>query len=229
MPVKAKAVLGSLAFLTSLSSFAALPPPPSAGYTAEVFSFGCIQDCSAIPSLGDQLFMQVIKDADLVPDDPNVYFKLWNRVGIPSSVEQVSVDGWSQFIILGGSGTNFVTANSPNPKNLPAGNLATPPFESDFTFEADPNGPGGKPVAGIDTNTDTFEFYTNTASYDQVIAGIGSGELRFGLHIIASQSTAGPTYLINTAPVPEPTTYALMLAGIGVVGFIVRRRLRHLA
>lgn len=29
---------------------------------------------------------------------------------------------------------------------------------------------------------------------------------------------------INVAPVPEPQTYALMLAGLGVVGFVARRR-----
>jgi hypothetical protein len=28
----------------------------------------------------------------------------------------------------------------------------------------------------------------------------------------------------NMAPIPEPETYALMLAGLGVVGFMARRR-----
>ncbi|WP_157991582.1 FxDxF family PEP-CTERM protein [Caldimonas tepidiphila] len=30
--------------------------------------------------------------------------------------------------------------------------------------------------------------------------------------------------MINVSPVPEPETYALMLAGLGVVGFLARRR-----
>jgi hypothetical protein len=29
---------------------------------------------------------------------------------------------------------------------------------------------------------------------------------------------------VNIAPVPEPQTYALLLAGLGVVGFVARRR-----
>jgi len=34
------------------------------------------------------------------------------------------------------------------------------------------------------------------------------------------------TYSIEmvTAPIPEPETYALMLAGLGLVGFMARRR-----
>jgi len=32
-------------------------------------------------------------------------------------------------------------------------------------------------------------------------------------------------YAANTAPVPEPETYAMMLAGLGMIGFIGRRRL----
>lgn len=40
--------------------------------------------------------------------------------------------------------------------------------------------------------------------------------------------SAGGTYafLASAAPVPEPESYALMLAGLGVVGSIVRRRRR---
>ena len=35
-----------------------------------------------------------------------------------------------------------------------------------------------------------------------------------------------PTFQVgsNVAPIPEPETYALMLAGLGVVGFVARRR-----
>ena len=35
---------------------------------------------------------------------------------------------------------------------------------------------------------------------------------------------AGPTLSVNVTAVPEPETYALMLAGLGLVGFVARRR-----
>jgi hypothetical protein len=38
-------------------------------------------------------------------------------------------------------------------------------------------------------------------------------------------NASGAYYSFNMAPVPEPETYALMLAGLGLVGFASRRRL----
>jgi hypothetical protein len=39
-----------------------------------------------------------------------------------------------------------------------------------------------------------------------------------------SASFGGAVMLAPTAPVPEPETYGMMLAGLGVVGFLARRR-----
>ena len=208
----------------SSAATAALPPPPSAGYSAEVFSFVCLAGCDTTPPVGDQLFLQVIGDSDPSNGiDSNVYFKFWNLVGVASSVEQVSIDGASDFTLLGGIGTNFVAANTPNPKNLPAGNTAVPPFDEDFTYESDPNAPGGKPVAGINTSTDTLEFYTSSLTFEQVITAMGTGELRFGEHVIAFAEGGSATYINNPIPVPEPSTYALLLAGLGVLAWSRRR------
>jgi len=141
-------------------------------------------------------------------------------------VEQVSIDGADNFTLLGGIGTNFVPANTPNPKNLPGGNTAVPPFAADFTFDAAANGPGGKPVAGINTSIDTLEFYTNSLTFQQVISAMGTGALRFGEHVIAFTNGGSATYLNNPSPVPEPATYAGLLAGLGLLAWIARRRKR---
>ncbi len=48
----------------------------------------------------------------------------------------------------------------------------------------------------------------------------------FKLHVagIATQSGAGYAGNLTISPVPEPETYAMLLAGLGLIGFSVRRR-----
>ena len=66
--------------------------------------------------------------------------------------------------------------------------------------------------------------------------GFGSdfGDNRIGLYASLSDATGGPeTFFVASAggsvtpPIPEPETYALMLAGLGVVGFVASRRRRQ--
>lgn len=69
--------------------------------------------------------------------------------------------------------------------------------------------------------------------------GVGCQRLRRRADFLVDSEPAGPaplrlnggpaTYLIYnlgtvTPPVPEPETHALILAGLGVVGFLARRR-----
>jgi hypothetical protein len=51
------------------------------------------------------------------------------------------------------------------------------------------------------------------------VTGMAGAGLEPGTDISASYSGT-----INITPVPEPQTYALLLAGLGVVGFVARRR-----
>ena len=226
-----KLLVGTIALVSSASAHAILPPvDPVAGYGGASFNFSCLVGCTTTPDVGGQLFLQVLHDIDPSDGvDSNVYFKFFNMVGTQSSVEQISIDGLSGFSKLTGSGTNFVAANSPNPKTLPGGNTAVPAFVEDFTYEAVPDnalGFTGKPEAGINAAGETMEFY-KAASYNDIITAMTSGNLRIGLHVIAFANDGSATYLNNLAPVPEPETWIMMAAGLGLLGVQAYRRRKN--
>lgn len=52
-----------------------------------------------------------------------------------------------------------------------------------------------------------------------------TGFIMDGRHYLAiANETSGTTTLVNLAPVPEPEGYAMFLAGLGMLGFMVRRK-----
>ncbi len=73
---------------------------------------------------------------------------------------------------------------------------------------------GGYNFITVLTNVDIFSSGVNTL-------------------VLSGTSGANATYsgLVNftVAPVPEPTTWAMMIAGIGIVGFAMRRRANRVA
>jgi hypothetical protein len=51
--------------------------------------------------------------------------------------------------------------------------------------------------------------------------GVGGSQYSFSLYTNGSNQD----YLVaSVSPVPEPETYAMLLAGLGLMGFTVRRR-----
>lgn len=233
--------------MATASAHAEVGPAPFMGYDGSYFNFTCFTDtCDAYTGVGDQLVLQVLREVnDLNGDglDPLTYFKFWNVVGQPSSVTQVAID-WGNtpltdvmFVKNGPDfGTNFVEGGGP--PILPGG--TTIGFETDAVLNARPTQdiPQGKVGAGINffdgTSKDVFEL-SSTTSYADVIARMTGAvpTLRFGLHVQALECPGFPgdcdgsnSYVNLTTPVPEPGAMALMLAGIGFVGFVARRRLR---
>jgi PEP-CTERM motif len=75
--------------------------------------------------------------------------------------------------------------------------------------------------------------YTSSAAYDYLAIHFGKGELVFNW---ATPIAAGTTFTVAGLPkdlsnyrafisaVPEPATYAMLLAGLGILGFLSRRR-----
>jgi hypothetical protein len=75
----------------------------------------------------------------------------------------------------------------------------------------------------------------NSITLSNLAAGFSGsfGDNRIGLFASVNNATGGPeTFFVASAggavtpPIPEPETYALMLVGLGVVGFMTSRRRR---
>lgn len=79
------------------------------------------------------------------------------------------------------------------------------------------------------TGTSGFVFAlsaADTISLNALLALPGSGSDVIGISASASSATGGPEtiYIGAVSAVPEPETYAMMMAGLGLMGFVARRR-----
>lgn len=121
--------------------------------------------------------------------------------------------------------------------NLPSGwsgNVAPPPNTGDgfgqFEFEVSDGGSNRQTtltfsvdVAG-DTINDYYELSSGTA---------GEGNVQYAAHVgdfTTQDCTSGSctsAWFGGAAPVPEADTYAMLLAGLGLVGFAARRKLSN--
>lgn len=84
--------------------------------------------------------------------------------------------------------------------------------------------------------TATVTQYSSFANGPSLADGfMGSGNTSFGsrdphwaLDILnVNTASIGASYISHTAPIPEPESYALLLAGLGLVAFMARRRLHE--
>ncbi|MEY8878010.1 MAG: FxDxF family PEP-CTERM protein [Leptothrix sp. (in: b-proteobacteria)] len=87
--------------------------------------------------------------------------------------------------------------------------------------------------ATIDPSAWTYQAAHGTGSWTLASTSIGAGSHTFsfvtnGASISPSAGYAYGNYTVTpgqiAAPVPEPETYAMMLAGLGALGFLGRRR-----
>ncbi len=76
--------------------------------------------------------------------------------------------------------------------------------------------------SGTLVTTGSFNNVTGKAS----LGFVSDGGLTGNYYLLISGTTTGGTYNgnISLSPVPEPESYAMMLAGLGLMGFVARRR-----
>ena len=177
-----------------------------------------------------QLADGAIGEAQLFVDvsdhgNDQVLFTFTNRGPRASSITDVYFDDGTLLGISSiddsGSGVSF--SQYASPKNLPGGNLLSPPFVTTSGFSADsdpavqPNGVNPGESLGIVFNLQDDKKYKN------VIADLTSGDLRTGIRVQGFES-GGSEAFVNNRVIPAPGAVVLGSIGTLLVGWLQRRK-----
>ena len=183
---------------------------------AQNYSFSCLTNNNATDcATGAGQFSLGVTDAGSV-----VNFLFTNTGPAPSSITDIYFDWSSSAIALApgvltdsGAGVSFSWGASPG--DLPGG--------SAISFSADIATDSNSPAQQMGVNPGEWLNIAFASSADLTNA-LNTGALRVGIH--TQGYVGGGSESFVTSPVPEPETYAMLLAGLGLLGFDVRRRRR---
>jgi len=143
------------------------------------------------------------------------------------TVDIIPVNG--QFDFLPGNG-NYVdldgsTSNAglfTNSVSLLAGNTYT------LSFDLAGNARGGSETVDVFFGTSSSTLVLNQndpfQTYSLSFSAITSGVVSFGFQNQGGNNIGALLDNVTVAAVPEPDTYAMVLAGLGLMGFVARRR-----
>lgn len=112
---------------------------------------------------------------------------------------------------------------------LPAGNVHGPQAPGWYHLAVVPL--GTPPVSGDGFTLDNHMFPNVSPPYTQILTATGPGGASplTGWAPVENSATINEEYRlrlsgVEVSPIPEPETYAMLLAGLGLVGTMVRRR-----
>jgi hypothetical protein len=181
---------------------------------AQNYSFNCITNNSAADcSIGESQFRLAVTDLGSMVD-----FRFTNSGPAASSITDIYFD-WasSAFSVSNGvltdSGAGVAFEWGASPGNLPGG--------SSIGFYADRATDSNSPAQPNGINPGEWLNIRFTTNND-LISGLSGGGLRVGIH--TQGYAGGGSESLVTTPIPEPETYAMLLAGLGLLGFEARRR-----
>jgi hypothetical protein len=152
--------------------------------------------------------------------DPNVaeiYFDVRNG----SIVDPITV---AQNI-----GTSFSPLNSVNPGDLPGGG-SNFNVTSGLGIDSDVSGPPAqRPFPSSDglNIDDTLVLsiaYGAGFGFDDLIAGMNSGQVRIGMHVRSLANGQSDSFVTAPTPIPLPAAAWMLLAGLGGLGMLSRRK-----
>jgi len=166
---------------------------------------------------------------DVTGAGSTVFFQFFNNVGLASSITDIYFDNTSNLLALpmvitdSGAGVAFSTPATPG--SLPGQNDAG--FVTTAGFSADSDAPASS--NGVNTSTEWVKLQFGTTvgnTFDDVIAAMNAGTFRVGLHVQALSDDESESYVTM---IPEPEIYAMMGLGLGLMGWVARRRKQQAA
>jgi hypothetical protein len=147
-----------------------------------------------------------------------------------SATAKVPTSFWSSFTLSANtllliSGQAWVTAAATPPTSF-FGNQAS----ATVTLQLSGTGPGGQGSQSSSDGLGVSAFgwgwpQSQSASGSLAASFVNATNGNLNGSMTLSATVSGNTYAtLPTTPIPEPTTWAMLLAGLGAVGFVARRR-----